>query len=221
MTYIHALRYDWLTALYDPVVRWTTREATFKRRLIAESGIEDGHRVLDLGCGTGTLAVLVKRTAPGAGVVGLDGDPKILDIARAKALAAGVDISFDEGMSFELPYPDDSFDRVFSTLLFHHLTRERKRDSLREIRRVLKGGGEIHIGDWGKAQNLVMRALFTVVQLLDGFETTTDNVKGLLPELIRDTGFERVREVTQYMTVLGTISVYAARKPGLEPGNGA
>lgn len=217
MEYIPALRYHWLTSLYDPVVRWTIREAVFKRRLVAEARVQVGHQVLDLGCGTGTLALLLKRVVPGANVVGLDGDPKILAIARAKANEAGVDISFDTGMSFELPYPENSFDRVFSTLLFHHLTRENKIRTLREVYRVLKPGGELHLGDWGKAQNGLMRALFVLVQLLDGFETTADNVDGLLLGFVRVSGFERVREIGRYMTVLGTISLYVASKPSREP----
>ncbi|MCH9020365.1 MAG: class I SAM-dependent methyltransferase [Proteobacteria bacterium] len=213
MAYIHALRFSWLTSLYDPVVRWTTREATFKRRLVAEATVENGQRILDLGCGTGTLAILLKRAVPGTEVVGLDGDVKILDIARTKAEAVGVDIAFDEGMSFELPYPANSFDRVVSTLLFHHLTREAKHNTLAEVFRVLKPGGELHVGDWGMAQNGLMRGLFAIVQLLDGFETTADNVEGRLPEFFREAGFNDVRVSANYATALGTISLYAAVKP--------
>jgi ubiquinone/menaquinone biosynthesis C-methylase UbiE len=86
-------------------------------------------------------------------------------------------------MAFELPYPDASFDRVISSLLFHHLTRENKERTLREVFRVLRPGEELHVADWGKAQNWPMRVAFLLVQMLDGFETTADNVNGLLPEL--------------------------------------
>jgi len=146
-------------------------------------------------------------------VIGLDGDSKVLAIARAKAAKAGLDVTLDHGMAFELPYPDDSFDRVFSSLLFHHLTREIKDRTLREVFRVLRPGGELHVADWGKPQNWLMRMAFLFVQMLDGFSTTVDNVSGLLPELFRAAGFEEVQETAQYATIVGTLSLYKARKP--------
>ena len=73
--YIPALGFAWLTSFYDPVVRWTTREATFKTLLVEQADIRAGHRVLDLGCGTGTLTMMLKRRQPAAAIVGIDGDP--------------------------------------------------------------------------------------------------------------------------------------------------
>ncbi len=213
MAYIPALRFNWLTEFYDPIVRATTRERTFKPRLIDEAEIEAGHRVLDLGCGTGTLAIEIKRLVPDAKVSGLDGDPKILNIARKKADEARVEITLETGMSFALPYPDGSFDRVFATLFFHHLTREDKTRTLREVYRVLEPGGELYVGDWGKAQNGLMRGLFLLIQVLDGFETTADNVNGVLPQLIREAGFEPVRQIAIYATTFGTLSLHTAPRP--------
>ena len=212
--YIPALNYDWLTPLYDPLVRWTLRESTFKRHLLKQAGIERGYQVLDLGCGTGTLTLLIKSHYPKAEVFGLDADPKVLAVARAKAAKAGLIVRLDHGMAFELPYPDASFDRVISSLLFHHLTRENKERTLKEIFRVLRQGGELHVADWGKARNWPMRVAFLLVQMLDGFETTADNVNGLLPEMFRSAGFEEVQETIRYMTIVGTLSLYVARKPG-------
>lgn len=211
--YIPALRFEWLTCFYDPVIRWTLRESTFKARLLELARIERRHRVLDLGCGTGTLTLLIKSHHPRAQIIGLDADPKVLEIARAKAARAGLDITLDHGMAFELPYLDNFFDRVVSSLLFHHLTREKKERTSKEIFRVLRPGGELHVADWGKPQNWLMRVAFLWVQLLDGFQTTADNVKGLVPELFRATGFEEVQETGQYATIVGTLSLYSARKP--------
>ena len=211
--YIPALKYHWLTPLYDPLMRWTLRESTFKRHLLKQAGIDRGHRVLDLGCGTGTLALLIKSHHPKADVFGLDADPKVLEVARAKAAKGGLNVRFDHGMAFELPYPDATFDRVISSLLFHHLTRGNKERTLREVFRLLRRGGELHVADWGKAQNWPMRVAFLLVQMLDGFETTADSISGLLPELFRMAGFMEVEESARYMTIVGTLSLYRARKP--------
>jgi ubiquinone/menaquinone biosynthesis C-methylase UbiE len=211
--FIPALSYDWLTPLYDHLLSWTMHEAKFKRQLIDQARIEKRFRVLDLGCGTGTLALLIKSTHPDTDVIGLDGDPKILAIAQAKARKAGLTVTIDQGMSFALPSLDGSFDRVVSSLVFHHLTPDNKARTLREVFRVLRGGGELHVADFGKPQNMLMRVASLPWQAFDSFKTTTDNVKGLLPELFRRAGFRAAQESARYMTLFGTLSLYQARKP--------
>ena len=211
--YIPALGYDWLTPFYDIVVRLTTREKAFKRALAAQSRIEAGMHVLDLACGTGTLTVLLKKTAPQAEVCGVDGDPKILNLAEKKARKAGFKIPFCTGMSFDLPYPDASFDRVVSSLFFHHLTRENKLKTLSEVKRVLKTKGEFHVADWGLPANTLMKAASRFIQTLDGFETTADNFAGRLPDLIKEAGFEAVEETNFFNSLFGTIRLLGARKP--------
>ena len=210
--YIPALRYSWLTSIYDPVVRWTTRESTFKRALVTQADVRPHHKLLDLGCGTATLTIAIKEAHPDADVVGLDGDANILRMAGKKAADAGVSISLHRGYSYALPYADNSFDRVVSSLFFHHLTTRNKRRTLAEIERVLKPGGQLHIADWGKAQNLIMRSVFFLVQLLDGFETTADNVLGRLPALIGEAGFQAVKKTAEWAAPLGTISLLSAAK---------
>ena len=79
-------------------------------------------RVLDLGCGTGTLTILAKKVAPGANVTGLNGDPQVRQIAQDKAAQTGVQIEWDRGMAFDLPYPDNTFERVLTSLVYHHLS---------------------------------------------------------------------------------------------------
>ncbi len=208
--YISALRYDWLTKFYDPVLQFTLRERVFKRQLIQQANIQPGYRLLDLGCGTATLTILLKQLHPGADVVGLDGDEKALVIAKRKIVAAGLDISLKKGLSFELDFPDQSFDRVVSSLLFHHLTTESKLATLTEIKRVLKPGGELHIADWGKAQNFFMRGAFLLVQLLDGFETTSESVRGKLLDYMKQAGFNDAEETQRIKTIFGTLSRYRA-----------
>ncbi|MFT3894180.1 MAG: methyltransferase domain-containing protein [Anaerolineales bacterium] len=95
--YIPALRFKWLTPLYDPLLKWVMREETFKRRIIQQANIQPGMNVLDLGCGTGTLTLMLKRAHPNANITGLDGDPQVLNIAREKS--GGMDIRWDEGLA--------------------------------------------------------------------------------------------------------------------------
>ena len=209
---IPALRYHWLTRFYDAVMRVTMRDASFKKRLIEEAAIEDGHRVLDLGCGTGTLTVRVKHRHPGALVVGLDGDANALTLAKNAAQQIDCAVVLTKAMCWDVPFPDESFDRVLSSLVFHHLTRENKLATLREVFRVLRPGGRFHIVDWGKPANLLMRLAFYQIQVFDGFKTTADSVQGALPGLLQRAGFIDVRETRRTNTAFGTLSHHTAQR---------
>lgn len=211
--YIPALRFDRLTPLYDPILCWLMREELIKRRLIQEASIRPGQRVLDLGCGTGTLAIMVKQAIPEAEVTGLDGDPKVLEIARLKAAKAGVDLNLDHGMAYQLPYPDGSFDRVLSSFVFHHLESDDKRQTMREVYRVLRPEGEFYLLDLGKPHTVYGRVLSLWDVLL---ERAGDNVKGLLPVMMRAAGFELVEESDYFTTVFGSLSLYRGRKEPTE-----
>lgn len=213
MSYIPALRYESLTRFYDPLIRATLKEDRFRRMLVEQAAIRANHRVLDVGCGTGTLTILVKQSCPQAEVTGLDPDGKVLDLARAKIKSAGLDIALEQGVTSQAPFRPRSFDRIVSCLVFHHLTTEQKRGTLTHIRELLTPGGEVHIADWGKAQGAAMRVAFVAVQLLDGFATTTDNVRGLLPAFMTEAGFRDVEETHQEMTVFGTLSLYRGVAP--------
>jgi len=210
--YRPALRFNWLTPFYDLVVGTSTRERSFKRALIRQAGIEAGHQVLDLGSGTGTLAIWVKQNEPLATVRGVDGDRAIISIARGKAWKANVAVQFDQALSCSLPYPSLHFDRVLSSLFFHHLTLDNKQCTARELFRVLRPGAELHVADWGYPTNALMRGLFLSVQLLDGFKNTQDNVSGKLIELFRQVGFSKVAERQTFSTIYGTLSLYSAVK---------
>ncbi len=210
--YIPALRFGWLTTLYDPILRWTLQEQKFKLQLIQQANIQPGQRVLDLGCGTATLTILLKKMHPEAEVIGLDGDDKALTIAHRKVKARSLEIQLQKGLSYRLDFPASSFDRVVSSLLFHHLSGENKQKTFAEVRRVLKPDGELHLADWGKARNALMRWAFLVVQLLDGFATTTENVQGKLLDYLNQTGFEEVAERQHFSTPFGTLTLYSAVK---------
>ena len=208
--YIPAFSHDFLTPMYDTIMRWAARESTLKSQLVKQASIEKGHRVLDVGCGTATLTILLKKAQPEAEVIGLDGDPRIIELARLKAKKASADIALDYGMAFDLPYPDNSFDRVVASLVFHHLTREDRVRTFREIFRVLRPLGELHIVELGKPQNALMYLPSVIIR---HFEEAADFVEGLLPETLRSVGFIQVNETAKYMTGVGTISLYKAQKP--------
>ena len=210
--YISALRFNWLTPFYDVIVGKTTREGTFKKALIDQADIKPNHNVLDLACGTGTLAVWVKLHQPLAKVTGVDGDPLILALSEKKAKKNNVQVKFDQAMSYDLPYADGSLDRVLSSLFFHHLTWQNKQKTAQELFRVLKPGAELHIADWGKPTNLFMRGLFLSIQLLDGFKTTKDNIDGKLINLFSEAGFSEVKQRKTYSTIFGTMTLYSATK---------
>lgn len=213
---VPALGWSSLARLYDPVVALTTREGYFKRELLRQASITEAASVLDLGCGTGTLAVQLARAFPTSTVTGIDGDDTVLRRARRKASEAGLEIRFDRGLASALPYPPDSFDRVVSTLFFHHLARSQKTETASAVLRVLRPGGQFHVADWGKPTSRLMRLLFYSVQLLDGFETTADNADGLLPEIIAAAGFRDVRINLEIGTLCGALTLYSAVKPSQE-----
>ncbi len=210
--YVAALSYRWLDRLYDPLIRLTMPEKKFKIRLIEQATIQEGLRVLDLGCGTATLSLLVKETHPKVLITGLDGDINILKIANNKIRSRFFSLPIVNALAVSLPFYDRSFDRVVSSLLFHHLSHQAKRTALQEIYRLLKPGGEFHIADWGHPANIWAKIAFSVIRRLDSAETTEDNFQGRLPGLILEAGFQEVKEHPWFDTIFGTLRLYSAAK---------
>ena len=198
-TYIPAATYDWLLPLYDVFGRLFGSEAAH-RQLVDQVDVEPGQHVLDIGCGTGNLTLLIKRLHPGADVVGLDPDPKALVLARRKAEERSSTVRFDQGFSDELPYAEASFDRVFSAFMLHHLALDVKEKTLREARRVLRSGGAFYALDFAGTSGIIAH-LFRHAHLGDQHR---------IPALMRDAGFAEVTELAPRDTILGRVPSWRA-----------
>jgi ubiquinone/menaquinone biosynthesis C-methylase UbiE len=198
------------TADYDRAIRRWTREMRWRRRMIALLGPRLGETVLDIGCGTGSFAVMLKAAAPEVRVVGIDPDAEALAIARAKAEAAGADIDWQRGFARDIGCR--SANAVTSSLMFHQVPMAEKRAGLTAMHAALRPGGRLVIADYGRQRGL-MRLLFRLtIQRLDGVADTQPNADGVLPDLVRAAGFANVREAGRVHTVTGTISLIAAER---------
>lgn len=141
-----AARYDLLAWLFT-----RGRERAFRERLIELAGLEPGQSVLDIGCGTGTLAIAATRHVQSTGTVhGIDASPQMVARATRKAAKARAQALFNVAAAEQLPFPDGSFDVVLSTLMLHHLPRTSRQQCANEIRRVLKPGGRVLAVDFGR-----------------------------------------------------------------------
>jgi ubiquinone/menaquinone biosynthesis C-methylase UbiE len=210
--YTPALGYDWLSIWYDLAIKLTMPERKFRNRLIDHLSPVSGEHILEFGGGTGANLLIAAMRSPDCQYIGLDIDPKILEIASRKLKKYNLDIPLKLYDGESLPFESDSFDKVYSCLVFHHLDRDSKLNSLKEIHRVLKPGGKLIIGDWGKAKSRIMRTSFYMVQMLDGFKTTTDNVNGLLPAFMEQSGFSNVAETGFVNTKIGSFCYYEGTK---------
>ena len=206
--FVPAAGLDWLLPLYDPIQALLGADSA-RSELLDQARLEPGQRVLDLGCGTGSLVVALKRRVPGAEVVGLDPDPKALARARRKCERAGVAVRFDRGFSDELPYAAASFDRVLSSFMLHHLGSDEKLRTLAEVRRVLAPGGTLHVLDFGASA----RSDGLLARLLHSREHMRDNLEGRIPALMRGAGLADVSEVGGRGTFFGRIAYYRGSAP--------
>jgi ubiquinone/menaquinone biosynthesis C-methylase UbiE len=145
-------RYDLMEWFHDTFsFRGKFRE--LRQRTASLARLQPGDAVLDVGCGTGTLAMEVARRVGRAGrVAGVDPGTQQIARARLKAARRNVPIEFKIVVIEQLPFPDQTFDVVFSTLMMHHLPASLKRQGLAEIARVLKPGGRLVIADFNRKQ---------------------------------------------------------------------
>ncbi|HEY3054360.1 MAG TPA: methyltransferase domain-containing protein [Thermoanaerobaculia bacterium] len=210
--YIPALGHDFWTPAYDLAIRLTLPERRFKQRLLDAASIGEGMVVVDVGCGTGTLLLMGKAQHSATLFVGIDPDPLIMRRARRKLIRAQADAQLLLAAAALLPFASASVDRILSTLTFHHLDLESKVEALEESYRVLRPGGEIHIGDFGAPTGRITRAISFLVELI-GREHVHEEFHGLLPRMVVEAGFDDVEETGIFVTVFGVLRLVRGVKP--------
>jgi ubiquinone/menaquinone biosynthesis C-methylase UbiE len=210
--YIPALRFKWLTPLYDFFIQLTMPEISIKNALINFSFLTDGDRILDFGCGTATLTMMAKEHRPTIKITGIDIDKAILDKATEKINQKKLDIQVIAYNGETLPFEDNSFDRIISCLVFHHLTTPVKQKILGELFRITKNNGQLFIADFGRSDSWHQRLLFYIIRGLDGYASTKANAEGLMLPLIADAGFSNPSIKKRFKTVFGEVQIFKAIK---------
>lgn len=210
--FVAALRFKWLTPLYDFLIGITLPEKSIKQSLINISYLTDHATVLDFGCGTATLTIMAKEHRPTVKLTGIDIDQSILSKAAEKIQEKKLDIKLTDYNGKRLPFEDNSFDRILSCLVFHHLETPVKQEILAELFRVTKNKGQLVIADFGRSDCWYQRLLFNLICVLDGFIPTQANAKGLMPGLIAEAGFIHPVITQKFRTVFGEVQIFKATK---------
>lgn len=207
--YVPALRFRWLTALYDPLIERWAGGRRLRHSVVEAMGLAPGLRLLELGCGPGRLAIEVKRRFPEVTIDAVDADPAILRVARHNAAEAGVEVAFHEADITRLP-DLGHYDRICSTMVFHHLSPAGKREALGAVRHALAPDGAFVVGDFGRPRGALQWLLFTAVGWLDGARNTFPHRDGQFEQALRD-AFGTVRSAAVWRTVFGTLEVFVCR----------
>jgi ubiquinone/menaquinone biosynthesis C-methylase UbiE len=210
-----ALGLDALAWAYEPIAMRVCRAAAWRPAVVAAVDPRPGMRILDLGCGPGTLCRLLARACPEATVVGVEPDPVMLARAR-RAAADATGLCFVRADATALPATaplDRVFDVGVSTLMFHHLAPDDKRAALGEAVRLLAPGGRLVVADWGPPATVAGHAAFAVTRLFDGRTVTRAHADGGFVAMLREAGVADLAERGRWPTAVGTLCLYTARKP--------
>lgn len=215
-TFTPLLGFAALTPFYDSAIRLMTRETAWRTRLVAHIGGKNGETILDVGSGTGSLAIAIDARTPGCSVRGIDPDPAAVKIATIKANQLNSKVRFERGRFGGTSAPSTpTVDKISCSLVLHQVPLAEKQRLLGAMFDRLKPGGQLFIADYGLQPTYGMRLAFRLtVQMLDGTTNTQPNADGFLPQLIDEAGFEEIRLLDSFTTVTGRIEILTARKPG-------
>jgi ubiquinone/menaquinone biosynthesis C-methylase UbiE len=139
---------------YDLLIWFVTRgrQHALREDMLRPAHLQPGESVLDVGCGTGSLAIAAKHKVGATGVVcGVDTSAEMIARATKKARREGVEVTFKNASAQSLPFQDATFDAVLSTVMLHHLPRLARKELAAEVRRVLRPGGRFVVIDFGAA----------------------------------------------------------------------
>lgn len=207
-----ALGFSGLTPAYDLAIRLLTRERQWRAKLLEQVAPANGETILDVGCGTGTFALALKRRAPEARVVGIDPDPVVLALAAAKSAAAGLEIEWRRGFVHEVAIFTGAFDKAVSSLVFHQVALQQKSAGLAAMLDAVRPGGEVHIADYARQDTWLMRQAFRLVQVMDGWTNTQANAEGAVERILSELSGSLVSPEVVVRTPTGAISLFRVRK---------
>jgi ubiquinone/menaquinone biosynthesis C-methylase UbiE len=188
----------------------SAREGKLRGGMIESVAATNPTRVLELGCGTGSLSLALAKALPNASITGLDLDPAALDIARGKSGADRVEWRL--GSATDPPPKAGTWDCVVISLVLHHLRPEQQPVALARAHEALRPNGTLHVIDFGRPHGPLPKLGWHVLQRLDGIENTAPLGRGDLPGLIDDAGFTGRKLVQRFGTVWGTHEQFVAAR---------
>jgi len=193
--YIPAARFQVLTPLYDALCSILGLGKNYRKRVVKTLQLQRSNaKVLDAGCGTGNLTIDFKQANPRIELYAVDADNEILAVAKERTKKLNLDIKFRQAFLQKLPYKDNFFDVVYSSLVFHHLDTEAKNKAMKEICRVLKNNGKFYLFDFGKPKSRFSLIAWFAVHLEDGY----DNINGNIPSMLLNAGFKNAKKISEY-----------------------